>query len=157
MRSKMLSLSAAVAIAGFLGACGGGGDTTNGATPPENGAATQEPGASPTNKALSNGEQAAFVSTEDVTGESDVEMELDDFYFGPTVLEGSAGQNVTLKLKNTGKSIHNLQLTGQGVDQDVAAGEEATVSLKFPDSGGVVFVCKYHTVQNMRGELTVKA
>lgn len=32
------------------------------------------------------------------------EVELDDFYFEPTVLEGKPGEKITLELKNEGQS-----------------------------------------------------
>jgi plastocyanin len=87
----------------------------------------------------------------DVSGESKVEVELDDDYFEPTVLEGKPGERVTLELKNEGGSEHNLTIDELQVDQDVEPGEEADVEVTFPESGTLTFFCKYHRGQGMAG------
>jgi plastocyanin len=89
--------------------------------------------------------------TKDVSGESKVEVELDDDYFEPTVLEGKPGERVTLELKNEGGSEHNLTIDELQIDQDVEPGEEAEVEVTFPDSGTLTFFCKYHRGQGMAG------
>ena len=38
------------------------------------------------------------------TVSKETEVELDDYYFEPTVIQGKAGQKVTLELKNEGRS-----------------------------------------------------
>jgi len=89
--------------------------------------------------------------TKDVSGESRVEVELDDDYFEPTVLEGKAGERVTLELKNEGSNEHNLTIDELNIDQDVEAGDETEVEVTFPDSGTLTFYCKYHRGQGMAG------
>ena len=89
-----------------------------------------------------------------VTG-STVDVEQDDYYFGPTVLTGTAGQKVTITLDNHGTALHNFTLTDQGIDQDVQPGSSGTVSVTFPQSGVLEFYCKYHRALGMVGELTV--
>ena len=49
--------------------------------------------------------------SEDVAGESELDLELDDFYFEPTVLTGRAGETLTLDLENEGDTEHNFSLT----------------------------------------------
>jgi plastocyanin len=89
--------------------------------------------------------------TKDVSGESEVEVELDDDYFEPTVLEGTPGQKVTLELENEGGSEHNLTIDELQIDQDVEPGDKAEVEVTFPDSGTLTFFCKYHRGQGMAG------
>jgi plastocyanin len=89
--------------------------------------------------------------TKDVSGESKVEVELDDDYFEPTVLEGKPGERVTLELKNEGGSEHNLTIEELQIDQDVEPDDEAEVEVAFPDSGTLTFYCKYHRGQGMAG------
>jgi plastocyanin len=89
----------------------------------------------------------------DVSGESEVEVEADDYYFEPTILEGKPGQKLTLEVENEGEAEHNLTIEKQGIDKDLPAGEKATVEVTFPASGTVAFYCKYHTSQNMAGAL----
>jgi plastocyanin len=93
--------------------------------------------------------------TERIAGKPRAEVELDDFYFDPTVLKGSSGQTVTLELKNEGKVEHNFSLSEQNIDQDVEEDKSATVKVKLPASGTVRFFCKYHKAQNMAGSLSV--
>ena len=81
------------------------------------------------------------------------EVELDDDYFEPTVLEGKPGENVLLELKNEGGSEHNFTLEDQSIDQDVDAGEETEVMVKIPQSGELSFYCKYHKDLGMAGAL----
>ena len=100
-----------------------------------------------------DGQKANDHGTRDVSGAEKVEMELDDFYFEPTVLTGAPGQRITVDMHNEGKALHNIAARQQGLDKDVKAGQRATAALRFPRSGQLVFVCKYHTAQNMRGGL----
>jgi plastocyanin len=72
------------------------------------------------------------------------------------VLKGSPEEKVTLELSNEGSTEHNFSLTEQGIDQDVEQGESAKVTVAFPQSGTLVFFCKYHASSfNMRGALEV--
>ena len=89
--------------------------------------------------------------SKDVSGESKVEVELDDDYFEPTVLEGKAGERVTLELKNEGSNEHNLTIDELQIDQDVEPGDETQLEVTFPDSGTLTFYCKYHRDQGMAG------
>jgi plastocyanin len=88
--------------------------------------------------------------------EDEAKVELDDFYFEPTVLKGTPGQRVTLELENEGKTEHNLSIDSQGIDQDVEAGEDAKVTVTIPKSGLVSFYCKYHKSMGMAGALATR-
>jgi plastocyanin len=92
--------------------------------------------------------------TKAVSGET--EVELDDFYFSPTVLQGKPGEKVTLELKNEGKVEHSFTLDSQGIDKDLEPGEDAKVTVTIPKSGVVSFYCKYHKSSGMAGGLAVK-
>src|ERR671937_1859221 len=89
--------------------------------------------------------------TKQVSGTT--EIELDDYYFEPTVLKGKPGAKVTLELKNEGKVEHNFSLDAQHIDQDVDAGESAKVTVTIPQSGMLSFYCKYHKSMGMAGAL----
>jgi plastocyanin len=92
--------------------------------------------------------------SESVSGTA--EVELDDYYFKPTVLKGKPGSDVTLELKNEGSVEHNFTIDSQGIDKDLEAGEDAKVSVTIPKSGVVSFYCKYHKSSGMAGGLAVK-
>ena len=89
--------------------------------------------------------------SKNVSGEA--EVELDDFYFEPTVLRGKPGSQVTLELKNEGSTEHNFTIDSQSIDKDVEAGEDAKVTVTFPKSGEISFYCKYHKGMGMAGAL----
>jgi plastocyanin len=83
-------------------------------------------------------------------------VELDDFYFEPTVLKGKPGQRVTLELENEGKEEHNFSIDSQTIDKDLEAGEDAKVTVTIPKSGLVSFYCKYHKSMGMAGALATR-
>jgi plastocyanin len=93
--------------------------------------------------------------TKTVAGNGKTEVELDDFYFKPTVLEGKPGQKVRLELKNEGKTEHTFTIDSQGIDQDLQPGDKAEVTVTIPKSGAVSFYCKFHKGSGMAGALTV--
>jgi plastocyanin len=102
-----------------------------------------------------DGQTANDHGTEDVSGESSLEFELDDFYFSPTVLQGEPGQTVTLEAFNEGEAAHTFTSEELGVDEQVDPEAEASIDITFPDSGQIVFVCRFHEGQGMRGALEV--
>ncbi|HXF72435.1 MAG TPA: cupredoxin domain-containing protein [Actinomycetota bacterium] len=136
---------AAVVLALAVGAVACGGGTSGGGS-------TGGGGGSGEMIRLSDGQEAANHGTGRVSGTT-AEVELGDFYFAPTILEGPAGAEVTLTLRNAGQALHNFEIPDQDVDVDVQPGQEATVTVTFPSSGAVTFECKYHVAQGMRGEL----
>lgn len=102
------------------------------------------------------GQDANDHGTEDVVGMSELELELDDFYFEPTILQGEAGQTVTFSLFNEGDAPHTFTIEDQDIDEVLDPGQEdVTVEVTFPDSGEVLFICRFHEAQGMVGGLTV--
>ena len=136
-----LAASAVVAFALAVTACGG-----------SNGDESSEEGGSTTIAGMS----AQMHGTKDVSGETGkVEVELDDDYFEPTILKGEPGQNVTLELMNEGNNPHTLTISSQSINQEVQPGDEAEVDVTFPQSGQLVFVCRFHENNGMVGALEV--
>lgn len=140
-RRLLLVLSLVLGLGLVAAACGGGeeGDEAAG------GEATIE----------LDGQAANDHGSEDVAGRAEVELTADDFYFEPTVLEGEAGQEVTLHVTNEGDALHNVSIEDQGIDEDVQADQSIDVTVTFPNSGLLVFVCKYHVAEGMLGGLKV--
>lgn len=102
-----------------------------------------------------DGQSANDHGTKDVSGETSVEFEMDDFYFSPTVLQGTAGETITLEVVNEGENEHSLTSEGLGVDEEVESEGTATIEITFPESGQVEFHCKYHADKGMRGAVEV--
>ena len=89
--------------------------------------------------------------SKNVSGEA--EVELDDYYFKPTVLHGKPGSQVTLELNNEGSTEHNFTIDSENIAKDLEAGEDAKVTVTFPKSGVLSFYCKYHKSMGMAGAL----
>jgi plastocyanin len=156
----MAALALLMAVGLVAGACSKKTETAGGTTTPPTTEASS-PAASPS-ETESGGGQITIGSdlandhgTKDVSGQASLEVELDDFYFNPTVIKGTAGQQVKLELKNEGSALHNFTLTDQNIDQDVQSDQSADVTVTIPQSGFLEFFCKYHKGSGMVGELTV--
>jgi len=82
--------------------------------------------------------------TEEISG-AEVELELDDYYFGPTYLKATPGASVHLKMENEGDDAHTFTSEALGVDDEVAAGESVELDVTLPEEGAVLFNCRFHT------------
>jgi plastocyanin len=152
------SLLALVLVMGLAAvSCGNGSDETTPAGGGGGGAAASE---SPSEGGESGtttieGQTVNDHGSADVSGKADTSLELDDFYFEPTVLEGEAGQQISIELENEGEADHNFSITDQNIDQDVAPGDKTEIQVTFPDSGSVLFFCRFHESSGMAGALEV--
>ena len=100
------------------------------------------------------GTQVQSHGVKDVSSESGkVEVELDDYYFDPTILKGTPGQKVELELKNEGKTTHTFTIAEQSINKEIQPGDETEVEVTFPKSGALKFVCTFHQSQGMVGAL----
>jgi plastocyanin len=100
------------------------------------------------------GTQVQSHGVKDVSNESGkVEVELDDYYFDPTILKGKPGQKVELELKNEGKTTHTFTIAEQSINKEIQPGDETEVEVTFPQSGALKFVCTFHQSQGMVGAL----
>src|SRR3989337_3598908 len=92
-----------------------------------------------------DGRTANDHGTAEVAGESTREFEVDDFYCGPTVLRGEPGQMLALEAFNEGGEAHTFTIAEEGIDVVLEPERETTIEITFPDSGPVVFVCRFHS------------
>jgi plastocyanin len=88
-------------------------------------------------------------------GAGSVSMAMNNFSFSPAVLNGTPGEKQTIHLTNSSGTEHNFTLEDQKVDKDVESGATADVTVTFPASGQLVFVCSYHQSKGMTGTLSV--
>ena len=91
----------------------------------------------------------------DLSGQSETSLELDDFYFMPTVLIGEPGQTINIELENEGQAPHTFTTADGSVDEELQAGQRVEVDVTFPDSGALAFECRFHAGQGMIGALSV--
>src|SRR4051794_40035161 len=144
-----------VIVAAFLLlllAAAGCGSSSSGS---EGGTTTEESGGGGGGQKTIAGVKANDHGTKAVEDSGKTEVELDDFYFEPTVLEGKPGERITLELKNEGQTEHSFTVDSQAIDQDIQPGEEAEVDVTIPKSGVVSFYCKFHKSSGMAGALAV--
>jgi plastocyanin len=90
----------------------------------------------------------------DVSGEgssASLEVETDDFYFGPTFVKAAAGQSISVALHNEGKATHTFTTADGSVDEQLSPDAKKTVTVKVPASGVLVYFCKFHRSQGMQG------
>jgi plastocyanin len=102
---------------------------------------------------LADGQRASYHGEADVAGVSSTVIEMGDFFFRPTVLHGTPGQRLTVTLSNQGNELHDFRIAAEHIDAGVEAGTPVTVTVTFPEKGALTFECRYHLLQNMRGEL----
>jgi plastocyanin len=79
-----------------------------------------------------------------------VEVEADDYYFGPTIIKAKAGTKLTLEIKNEGKVPHTFTSSALGVDKTLQPDQKATVTITVK-SGTSEFHCNFHGSMGMRG------
>jgi plastocyanin len=101
------------------------------------------------------GQEATARGSTSVTGSDQLDVEVDDFYFEPTVLEGDAGQALTVNLANQGDAPHTFTVDELQIDQELQPGDTVIVDVTFPDSGALVFYCRFHADGGMLGGLSV--
>ena len=118
-------------------------------------ASTSSPGAG-SGKITVNGEAANDHGTKDVSGGGSQSVEVDSFYFNPTVFTAHAGDKLALTLSNESQTAHTFTITEQNIDKDLAVGANVTVTVTFPSSGTVLFFCRFHRSQGMLGGLKVE-
>ena|SRR5438132_10522676 len=118
-------------------------------------ASTSSPGAG-SGKITVNGEAANDHGTKDVSGGGSQSVEVDSFYFNPTVFTAHAGDKLTLTLSNESQTAHTFTITEQNIDKELAVGSQVTVTVTFPSSGTLLFFCRFHRSQGMLGGLKVE-
>ena len=86
---------------------------------------------------------------------NDMEVELDDFYFGPTYIKATAGQQFTVELFNEGAASHTFTIDSLTIDQQFAPDDRKSVSITAPASGTLEFYCRFHKGRGMQGAIFV--
>jgi YVTN family beta-propeller protein len=102
-----------------------------------------------------NGVTFADHGTKDVRRLSKLELEADDYYFGPTFLRGNPGQKLTLMIENEVGTLHNITIPALGIDKDIPPKGKVRLDVTFPASGTLTFSCKFHGPLGMAGMLRV--
>jgi plastocyanin len=148
-----LSLTVIFAIAVLMSAC----SSSSGSSTSSASSSSSEEGEDSSGTITLNGQTANDHGTKDVSGGGSEEVEVDSFYFNPTVFTAHAGDKLKLELSNESDTVHNFSLPDENIDQDIQPGQATTVTVRFPNSGTAVFFCKFHESQGMVGALQVES
>lgn len=112
------------------------------------GASTAAKGSKPPVK-LSGQVNAA--GTQTATG-GKVDVKMNDFAFSPTFIKVPKGTtSVTVNLTNSTQHSHTFTLLSQNIDQVVAPGQTASVTVAAPAKGALAFFCRFHKQLGMQG------
>jgi plastocyanin len=76
-----------------------------------------------------------------------------DNAFEPADLTVASGTE--LQLSNEGQAPHTFTVQGNGIDEEVEAGQSSSVTIDL-EAGDYDFVCEFHEAQGMTGTLTVE-
>ena len=87
----------------------------------------------------------------------EVTVEAGDVWFEPDQVEIAAGEEVNLRVVNSGDAFHDLTIPAADVQLDVAAGDEVVGGLRLEDPGTYEFFCSVpgHAAAGMTGTITV--
>ena len=145
-RRTFVLLTAATVALITLAACSSGGSSASGSS-------------SGSNKITIGSDQANDHGTQYATGTSTFTIGADNdssgYFFNPTILLGSAGQSITLDIKNDGSVQHNFSITSMNVNITIQPGASQEVKVTFPQTGTVEYFCSFHHALGMAGELSV--
>jgi plastocyanin len=86
-------------------------------------------------------------------GEDEFQLAASGFAWDPASLQMTAGTEVKVEVTNEDQATHSFTFQEASADQDVAAGEDASVAFTAPGAGSYQFRCKYHPA--MTGTVTV--
>ena len=94
--------------------------------------------------------------TQPIESENAIEVELNDDYFNPKDITIPNGKTTTLILKNKGTKKHTFTVEKLGIDTEVQAGTEKTITVKPTETGTYDLICRYHFQEGMVGKVIVK-
>ena len=87
-------------------------------------------------------------------GGNELKLTAKGFKWDTTSFDLKSGASYTLEVDNQDSAEHNFTFTEGKANQDIEAGEDATVTFTAPAAGSYQFVCKYHPAA-MKGTITV--
>jgi plastocyanin len=118
------------------------------------------PAGAKTSKPVSVDGKVTVKGTKDISSKSvaSIDIEADDFYFGPTFVKVKPGEKVTVELENEGNTTHTFTSDSLSIDQQVAAGKKAKFTITVPSNGTAFeFHCSFHGDMGMKGAFYTKA
>ncbi|MEN1935685.1 cupredoxin domain-containing protein [Paenibacillus sp. 102] len=96
------------------------------------------------------------VVTQPIESVKVIEVELNDDYFNPKVINIPIGKTTTLILKNQGKKGHTFTVEKLRIDVEVQPGKEKTITVTPKKPGTYELICRYHFQKGMDGKVIVK-
>lgn len=96
------------------------------------------------------------VETQPMETVNAIEVEMNDNNFNPKVITIPNGTTTTLILKNKGVKAHTFTVEKIGIDAEVQAGQEKTITVKPSQPGTYDLICRFHFREGMVGNVIVK-
>ena len=96
--------------------------------------------------------------TLDATATDKVTLELRDFAYKPTFIRAMPGQSLSIDLDNTSSHEHTFTVATVpgGPDVVVRPHSKRRVEVAVPMAGALMFSCRFHEAQGMRGAIYTK-
>jgi plastocyanin len=145
MRNRTMIVAALLALGIVATACTTSASSSGAASPSASSSESSSPSPTPPSPA----------PPANVAGKKTFTIDAEDFFFSPSVLTGSAGQQLTLTIDNQGAATHTFTIASEHIDVTLAPGTQQTVKVTFPNSGSTEFLCRFHESMGMTGELQV--
>jgi plastocyanin len=98
---------------------------------------------------------ATYHGTVDVGGLQDVNIQMGDNFFEPTVVRGKPGQQLLLHLKNDSENSHTFTTADGKADIEVQPRSVAEGKITLPESGNMEFFCRIHKDKGQAGVFNV--
>ena len=86
-------------------------------------------------------------------GDAETSLSMVENAFEPASLTVAAGSE--LSVSNDGEAIHNITIEGTSIDEDVEAGQSASVTID-AEPGEYTMFCEFHREAGMEGTVTVR-
>ena len=140
-------MSGATAV--VLAACGGSSSPPAAATAGRSSSTSSAAAACPARAGLTGAVDDRGTAA---AGGSSIAIAVEDSYFEPTCVTGVSPGTVTLTMRNTGASLHNISVPEQGIDTDLPTGQTVTVHV-IVGATPLHYFCKYHRTSGMQAAL----
>lgn len=80
-----------------------------------------------------------------------------NFQFDPAEITAPHGEEVVITLRNEGSVAHTFTSDALGVDEEVAPGDSAEITVTVPHEGSAEFHCRFHEGSGMVGSISPPA
>ena len=147
MRTFLATVALAALVLTACGSSSGGSDGSGATTTAASGSDALAAKAGLSGKVNTEGSGVATAKA------GKIEVELDDFYFGPAFVNATLGTSLKVEVKNEGKATHTFTIDALKIDQTIAPGKTVDVTVAVPKAGALAMYCRFHKGSGMQGAI----